>query len=229
MVGRRGGCCGWTEPSCSVPARGRRRPSGRSWPNPTRWYVVAERAGGELAGYAGLRLGGGGGRRADPRGAAVRAAGRRRHRRCCVRCWPRRPAAVPPPCCSRCAPTTTPRSALYAAARLRADRRPPRLLPARGGRRPGAAPAPQAVRIRVMWASRRPMTARRPANPSRYGRAVGDAPLVLGIETSCDETGVGIVRGRSAAGGRRWPVRWTSTPASAGWCPRWPPGRTSRR
>ena len=24
-----------------------------------------------------------------------------------------------------------------------------------------------------------------------------DAPLVLGIETSCDETGVGIVRGRT--------------------------------
>jgi N6-L-threonylcarbamoyladenine synthase len=26
---------------------------------------------------------------------------------------------------------------------------------------------------------------------------VGDAPLVLGIETSCDETGVGLVRGET--------------------------------
>ena len=31
---------------------------------------------------------------------------------------------------------------------------------------------------------------------------VGDGPLVLGIETSCDETGIGIVRGQHAAGRR---------------------------
>ena len=53
-------------------------------------------------------------------------------------------------------------------------------------------------------------------------------PLVLGIETSCDETGVGIVRGHTC-----WPTRSraasTSTPASAVSCPRSPAAPTSRR
>ena len=53
--------------------------------------------------------------------------------------------------------------------------------------------------------------------------------IVLGIETSCDETGVGIVR---SDGGTPscWPTRSrprsTSTRASAAWCRRSPPGPT---
>ena len=55
-----------------------------------------------------------------------------------------------------------------------------------------------------------------------------DEPLVLGIETSCDETGVGIVRGHTLL---------ADTVASSveeharfgGVVPRWPAGRTSRR
>src|SRR3954449_5348772 len=31
----------------------------------------------------------------------------------------------------------------------------------------------------------------------RHNERMADSPLVLGIETSCDETGVGIVRGRT--------------------------------
>ena len=60
---------------------------------------------------------------------------------------------------------------------------------------------------------------------------LGDA-LVLGIETSCDETGVGIVRraptARSNCSPTRSPPASMSTPASAAWCPRWPAARTWR-
>ena len=59
-------------------------------------------------------------------------------------------------------------------------------------------------------------------------REMTDGPLVLGIETSCDETGVGIVRGTDCSP-TRWRRRWTSTPGTAAWCPRWPAGRTWRR
>ena len=51
-----------------------------------------------------------------------------------------------------------------------------------------------------------------------------DEPLVLGIETSCDETGVGIVRGARRCSPTRWRAASTSTRGSAGSCPRWPPG-----
>ena len=53
-------------------------------------------------------------------------------------------------------------------------------------------------------------------------------PLVLGIETSCDETGVGIVRGHTLLADASPPAS-TSTRASAGWCPRSRPARTWRR
>ena len=53
-------------------------------------------------------------------------------------------------------------------------------------------------------------------------------PLILGIESSCDETGVGLVRGTNC-----WPTRspppWTSTSALAGSFPRLPPARTWTR
>ena len=58
---------------------------------------------------------------------------------------------------------------------------------------------------------------------------MNDEPLVLGIETSCDETGVGIVRGAARCSPTRSPPASRSTPGSAAWCPRWPAGRTSRR
>ena len=58
--------------------------------------------------------------------------------------------------------------------------------------------------------------------------AAGDRPLVLGIETSCDETGVGLVRGDELLR-TRWPRALTSTPGSAASCPRSPAGRTWRR
>src|SRR5580693_4834907 len=41
-----------------------------------------------------------------------------------------------------------------------------------------------------------PPTARPMAQTAIISDARADGPLVLGIETSCDETGVGIVRGR---------------------------------
>ncbi len=54
------------------------------------------------------------------------------------------------------------------------------------------------------------------------------APLVLGIETSCDETGIGLVRGHDLlADAVASSVE--NTPGSAVSCPRWPAGRTWRR
>ena len=53
-------------------------------------------------------------------------------------------------------------------------------------------------------------------------------PLVLGFETSCDETGVGLVRGRTCSPTRSRP-RWPSTSASVASFPRSPRGRTWRR
>ena len=57
---------------------------------------------------------------------------------------------------------------------------------------------------------------------------MSDGPLVLGIETSCDETGVGIVRGNTLLADALAAVS-TSTPGSAASCPRWPAAPTSRR
>ena len=64
----------------------------------------------------------------------------------------------------------------------------------RGGRVPGAEPAPRVLPARR---GRRPGHAegRCPTAVDERSRPVADEPLVLGIETSCDETGVGLVRG----------------------------------
>ncbi|WP_372350796.1 hypothetical protein [Streptomyces sp. KL116D] len=58
---------------------------------------------------------------------------------------------------------------------------------------------------------------------------MADEPLVLGIETSCDETGVGIVRGTTLLADAVASPASTSTPASAASCSRSPPARTWRR
>ena len=50
--------------------------------------------------------------------------------------------------------------------------------------------------------------------------------VVLGIETSCDETGVGIVVRAAAARRTCWPAAPPSTPDTAASCPRWPAGPT---
>ena len=63
---------------------------------------------------------------------------------------------------------------------------------------------------------------------ARGGAAVPDEPLVLGIETSCDETGVGIVRGHTAArrrgGVQRRPARPVRRGGARGGQPRAPGG-----
>ena len=80
-------------------------------------------------------------------------------------------------CCSRCARTTTAALAFYAAQGfVELDRRPPLLPRRRHRRRPGASCEDGAV----------------------------SEPLVLGIETSCDETGVGHRPRRTPC----WPTRW---------------------
>ena len=94
-----------------------------------------------------------------------------------------RRSATPGPtgCCSRCVPTTSRALAFYAARRVRGDRPSPPLLPRRHRRaRPRAGPASP--------------TSRRRWNDDVVNQR---GPLVLGIETSCDETGVGIVRGHT--------------------------------
>ena len=58
--------------------------------------------------------------------------------------------------------------------------------------------------------------------------------VILAIESSCDETGVGMARldaerARSICWPTQWPPVSTSTPGSAGWCPRSPPAPTWRR
>src|ERR1022692_2908374 len=82
--------------------------------------------------------------------------------------------------------------------RLRPDRDPPRLLPAVRHRRAGDA---KGTRTGPGSPRRRPgrpgRTAGRPGcQPSSRRRQGMSLPLVLGIETSCDETGAGLVRGR---------------------------------
>src|SRR5262249_47980219 len=66
--------------------------------------------------------------------------------------------------------------------RGRGDPGPGGLLPAGRRRRPGGAARP------------RPPGGP-PRDTPRWGQAAVTAPLVLGIETSCDETGAGLVRG----------------------------------
>ena len=76
----------------------------------------------------------------------------------------------------------------------------------------------------------------RPAvrTPTRCGEGPAvTGTIVLGIETSCDETGVGVVAVDDAAGWSCSPTRSrrrsTSTRGSAASCPRWPRGLTCRR
>ena len=85
-------------------------------------------------------------------------------------------------CSSRCARTIPARSRCTARG-IRTDRCPDRLLPTRRGRRPCHAPHHPGGPPR-----------RSPPRLAPGSDAVSD-PLVLGIESSCDETGVGIVRG----------------------------------
>ena len=160
-----------------------------------RYYLVADQAGG-MAGYAGLLTPGGG--QADVLTLAVAEdrwgqgigaalldallgeAGRRG----CTRGVPRGAGGQPPG------------AAAVSAARLRRDRRPARLLPAVRHRRPG-----DAADLDRPGGQAGPAARPRPARPQRAGaagRGMGRAvtgPLVLGIETSCDETGAGLVRG----------------------------------
>src|SRR5690606_15263171 len=68
---------------------------------------------------------------------------------------------------------------------LRRDRTPAALLPARRRRCPRDAPRPPGARLGA------------DAERRRSGSVHMNEPLVLGIATSCDETGIGIVRGRT--------------------------------
>ena len=101
--------------------------------------------------------------------------------RCCRRCSPRPQERGATRCSSRCAPTTrSPRACTPRG--FRGDRPPPRLLPAGRRRRDRHAP-------------RRPdagaTTAERPTTACRASRSCSAS------RPSCDETGIGIVRGRT--------------------------------
>ena len=106
--------------------------------------------------------------------------GRGHRRGCCSAAADRRggaPAARRA-CCWRSARDNEPRDAALRAGRLRADRAAPR-----GYYQPGD--------VDALVMRRRPL----PKRADGGGARDVDEPLVLGIETSCDETGVGIVRG----------------------------------
>ena len=110
--------------------------------------------------------------------------------------------------CSRSPPTTTAAIALYATRRLPRDR-------------PSAALLPPATSTRSSCSDA-------PVDRERVTATMADEPLVLGIETSCDETGVGLVRGTTlladaVASASR------SMRGSAASCPRSPAAPTSRR
>ena len=94
--------------------------------------------------------------------------------RCSMPCWPRPRAAAARQVLLEVRRDNARRDRALRLARLRADRGAARLLRHRAGRGADAPPTP------------------RPGGAS--GMSV-DEPLVLGIETSCDETGVGLVRG----------------------------------
>ena len=113
---------------------------------------------------------------------------------------------------------------------LTAGRSPPRLH-ARGARLERG--RDQALRGARLPSPRRParLLHRQPRGRADHvegpGLGAGDALLILGLETSCDETAAAL-RGRwpdsSATSSRRRP---TCTPASAGSCPRSRRGGTS--
>ncbi len=133
------------------------------------YYLVALEPSGEVVGYAGLA-----GRRRTRRGCRTsRCAGTRSAagigRALLTACWPR-PAAGYPAVLLEVAVDNAPAQRLYARVRVRGDRR------AQGYYQPSNTDA------LVMT----------PGVSS-----VTDEPLVLGIETSCDETGIGIVRGHT--------------------------------
>ena len=90
------------------------------------------------------------------------------------------------------------------------------------GRR-GAATTSPAARTRTRWRGRH----------DRDRRACPAGSVVLGIESSCDETGVGLVRtsptARRSCSVTRWRPARTSTPGSAAWCRRSRPARTWSR
>jgi hypothetical protein len=67
---------------------------------------------------------------------------------------------------------------------------------------------------------------REPFHATGYAPRVSDAPLVLGIESSCDETGVGLVRGHTLLADAVGQLGRRNTPASVGWSRRWPAGPT---
>ena len=115
--------------------------------------------------------------------------------------------------------------------------------PARGGRRGGGhrlprgahrqRRRPRALRGRRLHRGRHPQALLPAQRRRRLHHATGTTMIVLGIETSCDETGVGHRAHRRRRRARpcwptRSPPRWTSTPASAAWSPRSRPGRTCR-
>ena len=83
-------------------------------------------------------------------------------------------------CCSRCGSTTPRAQRLYQRFGFEPIGIRKRLLPAGQRRRAGDAAATDAAHTSLTLKDSDPMA---------------DEPLVLGIETSCDETGVGIVRG----------------------------------
>ena len=61
-----------------------------------------------------------------------------------------------------------------------------------------------------------------------FAGPVDESTLVLGIETSCDETAAALVMGGYDVVSQRLSApRSTCTPSSAAWCPRSPAGRTS--
>ena len=107
------------------------------------------------------------------------------------------------------------------------------LLRERRGRHRDVGPRHRHARVRR--AASTPSRRRCPGRTTWDGPGVSDrssrsAPdtVVLGIETSCDETAAAVRDGRRATCCRRWcRARSTCTPSSAGSCPRSPAGPTS--
>ena len=118
---------------------------------------------------------------------------------------------------ARGAPGQRPRGRALPVRGLRRDQPAPRLLRARHRRARAATPL-----VRVA-----PRTGRC-GHPSAR-RRMADQPLVLGIETSCDETGVGLVRGQHAARRRAGQQRRRARPLRRRGARRWPAAPTSRR
>ena len=163
---------------------------------PTRWYVVAEEgadssgaagvpgAGNPLAGHLAGRLRRAArprarGRRPDDRGRPVRAGQGRRNAVAAGVDRPGRAQRGEEPA-ARGARRQCRRHRPVRARGLRAHLGAPSLLPAgRRGRLDHAAPS----------------AAGTGNSGTRTGPRMADDPLVLGIETSCDETGIGLVRG----------------------------------